>query len=149
MNPFDLRSAILAKHAQHVVLIHFPIALFITGVAFDFIGQWKKKATLAAVSYYNLFLAALFSVPTVATGILAKRWQLEGQQLHGVLLLHLIFALVSGALMWIVWWIHFRARRESGPVLSPYRLPVELLAVLTLAFTAHLGGFISGVNITG
>ncbi len=32
MNPFDLRAALLAKHAQHVVLIHFPIALFIAGV---------------------------------------------------------------------------------------------------------------------
>ena len=27
MNPFDLRSILLARHAQHVVLIHFPIAL--------------------------------------------------------------------------------------------------------------------------
>ena len=32
VNPFDLRTALLAKHAQHVVLIHFPIALFITAV---------------------------------------------------------------------------------------------------------------------
>jgi uncharacterized membrane protein len=24
------------------VLIHFPIALFIIGVAFDFVAQWKK-----------------------------------------------------------------------------------------------------------
>ena len=31
-NLFDLRTVLLAKHAQHVVLIHFPIALFITGV---------------------------------------------------------------------------------------------------------------------
>jgi hypothetical protein len=29
VNPFDLRTVVLAKHAQHVVLIHFPIALFI------------------------------------------------------------------------------------------------------------------------
>jgi hypothetical protein len=28
-NPFDLRTLLFAKHAQHVVLIHFPIALFI------------------------------------------------------------------------------------------------------------------------
>ena len=34
-NPFDLSTAILAKHAQHVVLIHFPIALFVTAVVFD------------------------------------------------------------------------------------------------------------------
>jgi uncharacterized membrane protein len=30
---------ILAKHAQHVALIHFPIALFTAAVAFDFFGQ--------------------------------------------------------------------------------------------------------------
>ena len=27
VNPFDFKTALLAKHAQHVVLIHFPIAL--------------------------------------------------------------------------------------------------------------------------
>src|SRR6266481_1873519 len=32
---FDPSTVLLAKHAQHVVLVHFPIALFITGVAFD------------------------------------------------------------------------------------------------------------------
>ena len=32
VNSFDLRTILLAKHAQHVVLIHFPIALFMTGV---------------------------------------------------------------------------------------------------------------------
>ena len=36
MNPFDLKSVLFARHAQHVVLIHFPIALFLAGVAFDF-----------------------------------------------------------------------------------------------------------------
>jgi uncharacterized membrane protein len=30
MNRFDLKAALLARHAQHVVLIHFPIALFIS-----------------------------------------------------------------------------------------------------------------------
>jgi uncharacterized membrane protein len=33
VNPFDIRT-VPAKHAQHVVLIHFPIALSITAVAF-------------------------------------------------------------------------------------------------------------------
>jgi uncharacterized membrane protein len=31
-----MTSIIFAKHAQHVVLIHFPIALFLTAVAFDY-----------------------------------------------------------------------------------------------------------------
>ena len=29
VNPFDLKTTLLAKHAQHVVLIHFPIGLFL------------------------------------------------------------------------------------------------------------------------
>ena len=32
MNPFDIKSVLLAKHAQHIVLIHFPIALFLVGL---------------------------------------------------------------------------------------------------------------------
>ena len=35
VNPFDIKTVILAKHVQHVVLIHFPIALYTAAVAFD------------------------------------------------------------------------------------------------------------------
>ncbi len=38
INPFDPRTVFLARHVQHVVLIHFPIALFIAAVAFDLIA---------------------------------------------------------------------------------------------------------------
>ena len=50
MNPFDIRAALLAKHAQHVVLIHFPIALFLAGVALDFAGSWTRRKDLANCS---------------------------------------------------------------------------------------------------
>ena len=42
VNPFDLKSALLAKHAQHVVLIHFPIALFISAVTFDAVASGRS-----------------------------------------------------------------------------------------------------------
>jgi hypothetical protein len=51
LHPFDIKRALLAKHAQHIVLIHFPIALFIIGVLFDFLAQWKKQGLLAAGIY--------------------------------------------------------------------------------------------------
>src|SRR5580698_10002253 len=108
MNPFDIKSALLAKHAQHVVLIHFPIALFLTGVALDFVAQWTKRATLAAAAYMNLVVAAISVPAVVLTGILAWQWQLEGQRLKGVLLLHLIFGCLSGVLICLVAWIHWR-----------------------------------------
>ena len=67
MHPFDIKAALLAKHAQHVVLIHFPIALFIAGVAFDFMAQWTKRATYAAAAYFNFTFAALSTIPVVIT----------------------------------------------------------------------------------
>jgi uncharacterized membrane protein len=48
-NPFDLQTVLLAKHAQHVVLIHFPIALFITGVGFDLLSRGKRESQLQAL----------------------------------------------------------------------------------------------------
>src|SRR6267378_391136 len=135
MSPLDIRSAILAKHAQHVVLIHFPIALFLTGVGFDFAARWTKRATVAAVAYATLLVAAVSVPPVVASGILAWQWQLAGQRLRGVLLLHLILGCVSGVLICGVGYVHVRARRRVGSLPVNYRLTVELMAVLVIAFT--------------
>jgi uncharacterized membrane protein len=148
VNPFDLKTALLAKHAQHVVLIHFPIGLFITAVAFDLIAQWTKRRGPAEAAYYNLLVAAISTVPVLVTGLLAWQFQLEGQKLKGVLLLHLILACVSTVTIWLVWWVHFRARRRNI-LLPSYRLAIELLAVAVVALTGHLGGFLSGVNLPG
>jgi uncharacterized membrane protein len=148
VNPFDLKTVFLAKHAQHVVLIHFPIALFITAVTFDFIAQWTKRRGLADAAYYNLLMAAISTVPVLATGLLAWQFQLEGQKLKGILLLHLVMACVSTVMIWLVWWVHFRRRRRTV-LLPSYRLVLELVAVVVVAVTGHLGGFLSGVNGPG
>jgi uncharacterized membrane protein len=146
VNPFELKTALLAKHAQHVVLIHFPIGLFITAVAFDLIAQWTKRRGLAQAAYYNLLAAAISTVPVLVTGLLAWQLQLDGQRLKSILLLHLVLACVSTVMIWLVWWVHFRARRRTV-YLPSYRFAVELLAVAVVAVTGDLGGFLSGVNL--
>jgi uncharacterized membrane protein len=147
-NPFDIKTALLAKHAQHVVLIHFPIALFITAVVFDFVAQWTKRRSVSDAAYYNLLGAAISTFPVLVTGLLAWQFQLDGQKLKGILLLHLILACVSSVMIWLIWWVHFRARRRTE-TLPRYRLVAEVLAVGVIALTGHLGGFLSGVNGPG
>jgi uncharacterized membrane protein len=149
MNPFDIRTVVLAEHAQHVVLIHFPIALFITAVAFDYVAQWTKNLTLAAAAYFNLLLAAAWAVPVMASGFAAWQWALEGHRLTGILLMHLVLGCISSVLIWLVCWIHWRVRRHPAASLPTYRLPIEAVAVLLVALTGHLGGFLSGVNAAG
>ena len=148
VNPFDPKTVLLARHAQHVVLIHFPIALFIAAVVFDLVAHWTKRDGLADTAYYNLLAAAVSTVPVLATGVLAWQFQLEGQKLKGILLLHLVLACASTVMIWGAWWLHFRARRWAK-VLPSYRLPVEFLGVAIVALTGHLGGFLSGVNGVG
>jgi uncharacterized membrane protein len=145
-NVFDIRAALLAKHAQHVVLIHFPIALFVTAVAFDYLQQWTKTQAMSSAAYFNFLMAAFFMLPVLASGIGAWQWALDGQNLKGTLLLHLIFGFVSAVFVWAVFWIHLRARRNSVKPPPRYRLLVEAFAAVMIGVTSHLGGFLSGVN---
>jgi uncharacterized membrane protein len=140
VNPFDLRTIVLEKHAQHVVFIHFPIALFITGVLLDLASGGKRDSQLACATYLNLSVAAVFLLPTVATGVLAWQFAFEGAQLEGLLLLHFVAALSSALLIIASWWLHWQARRSKRLLLPRYRIPIELLGVLVIALTAHLEG---------
>ena len=146
LNPFDPKTVFLAKHAQHIVLIHFPIALFTVAVVFDCLSQCRKNQTLAAAAYLNIVIAAASTLPVVATGMIAWQWALEGQRLKGILLAHLILGCIVSALIWIVFRIHSQARHHEDKPLPTYRLPIEALAVLLVGLTAHLGGILSGVN---
>ena len=149
INPFDIKTVVQAKHAQHVVLIHFPIALFITAVVFDYAAQWTKNQALTTAAYFNLLLAAISTVPVVATGLAAWQWALDGQKIKGILLLHLVLGCLSSVLIWLVFWIHVRARRPLSEALPRYRLAIEAFGVLIVGLTGHLGGFLSGVNGPG
>jgi len=143
---FDPHTVLLAKHAQHVVLVHFPIGLFVTGVAFDWAARWTRRRSLSEAAYYNLLVAAVSTIPVVITGLLAWQFQLEGQRLKGILLGHLILGTVSSLLIWAVWWLHFRTRRQAVGS-SRYLWLIEGMGVLVIGLTGHLGGFLAGVNV--
>jgi uncharacterized membrane protein len=145
-SPFDPRSILLARHAQHVVLIHFPIALFVSGVALDLLSRGRVVSKFATAAYINLMIAALTVVPAAATGLLAWQFTLDGRRLKGILLLHFAGGLASTVLILASWWIQRRSRKTTSEFLPGYRPAIELLGVVVLGLTAHLGGFLTGVN---
>ena len=148
VNPFDIKTIVLAKHAQHVVLIHFPIALFVVGVLFDLLAERTRRRGLAEAAYFNFLVAAISTLPVLVTGVLAWQFALEGQKLKGTLFQHLVLGCVSTVLIWSVWWLHYHSRRRAA-LLPQYRLAIEFLAFGLVTLTAHLGGFLSGVNGPG
>jgi uncharacterized membrane protein len=144
-NPFDVRAALLAGHAQHPVIVHFPIALFIASAVFDILAIWRKQPVLAAVAYFNLVGAAITVPLAIATGLGAWRWQLEGVKLKGNLELHLICALTTAALILILCWTRSRLRTKGDPPRASY-FAVMALGLMMITLTGHLGGIISGLE---
>ena len=142
----DLRTMLLEKHAQHVVLIHFPIALFMSGVAFDLMSRGRRDSQLARAAYLNLSVAAVTVLPAIITGVLAWQFAFGGTRLDGIMLFHLLTASFAGLLVLASWWIHWRRRRSELLPLFRYRIPLELLGIAVIAVAAHTGGFVSGVN---
>src|SRR5437016_2428987 len=144
-NPFDLKAALLAGHAQHPVIIHFPIALFIASVVFDLLAVWRRQPALASVAYYNLIGAAVTAPLAIATGLGAWQWQLEGATLKGNLRLHLISALTSASLIFVLCWMRSRLRAKGDSPRIAY-FAVTGLALVAITLTGHLGGILSGVE---
>jgi uncharacterized membrane protein len=146
MNPFDLKAALLAKHAQHPVIVHFPIALFIISVVLDLLAIWKSNPTMAKAAYYNLIWAALTAPVAIASGLTAWQWQFEGAKLKGNLLLHLVFGLSTSAMIWLLSGLRFRQRRAVQQTPGLIYIWLALATVLLIAITGHLGGIVSGVE---
>src|SRR5881394_927197 len=144
-NPFDVKTALLAGHAQHPVIVHFPIALFIASAVFDILAIWRKEPALAAVGYFNLVAAAITIPFTIATGLGAWQWQLEGATLKGNLRLHMICAVTSALLIFFLCWMRSRLRvKNISPGVS--YVAVTLFALMAITLTGHLGGIVSGVE---
>jgi uncharacterized membrane protein len=145
INAFDVKAALLARHAQHPVIVHFPIALFIMSAVFEIVALWRKKPVLASVAYFNL-LAAAISIPlTIATGIAAWQLQLEGATLKGNLRLHLLFAITTALIILALCWKRFRLQK-SGSTPSAAYFALMVLGLLMITVTGHLGGILSGVE---
>jgi uncharacterized membrane protein len=144
-NPFDVKAALLAGHAQHPVIVHFPIALFIASAVFDILAIWRKQPLLAVVAYFNLVGAAMTVPLAIATGLGAWRWQLEGARLKGNLELHLICALTSASLILVLCWIRSRLRAKGDPPRVSY-FALIALGLMMITLTGHLGGILSGVE---
>ena len=85
-----------------------------------------------------------FHSTIIATGLAAWRWQLEGAALKGNLRLHLICALTSASLIFVLCWM--RSRFAPKRISSVIYFTVTLLTVMTIALTGHLGGILSGVE---
>ena len=146
-NPFSFKSLFFPSHAQHPIIVHFPIALFVFSFFLDIFGIRTGNRNLNAAAYYNLIAAAITGVISVVTGLIAWKFARGGVPLtqDKWLMFHLILGVLTTILIAILWGL--RAKTSRDPMGLPGRTYI-ILALITMAvisLTGHLGGVVSGI----
>ena len=150
MNPFDPKKALLAKHAQHPVMVHFPIALFLFSLFLDVLGRMRNSADLQKAALVNLLGATVMGGISLLTGLIA--WQLKFGGLSAPisdnrwLYIHLGLGIATVILLSMLSFIRIKGLRKGVSELSIAYLVLATVAAITIALAGHLGGVVSGVS---
>jgi len=147
LNPFSLQALLYPGHAQHPIIIHFPIALFVFSLILDLIGIRTGNRALNSAANFNLIAAAITGTMSIITGLLAWRFAFGGEPLTGDrwLLIHLVLGIVTSLLLWVMWVVRARTVADEKRPVSPLYLFLGAVTLLAITVTGHLGGVVSGV----
>ena len=126
---------------MHGGTTHFPIALLLASLLFDFLGYCGRREPhsrdLHAAGFYALLLGALGSLAAVFSGLMLTHWETMGQ---GTLAKHHDFLWPAYALLvgLAVWRLIVRDR-ASRPAFGVY-LAITGIASVLMAAAGYWGG---------
>lgn len=119
----------------HPLIVHFPIALFITALGAEILSLIFKKDTLHKAAYCNYFFGILGAVTAVLSA-----WRDNMFLKHSVFYTHrnlayitLIVALISGAVLLLI-------KRKSPKALRIIFFIFLILIASLISLTAYYGG---------
>ena len=126
---------------MHGGMTHFPIALIMASVVFDFLAQMvtneEHQRDLRAAAYWSLLLAALGACGAVLTGLLLTNWDAVGT---GTLLKHHLFVWPAfGLVVALAVWRLVVRKGASKTSYSIY-LVVLLAATILMSAAGYWGG---------
>ena len=123
----------------HPLLVHFPIALFSTGLFFDILAKLLDNEEFDHAGFWTMLMALISSPFTIIAGIFA--FMEEGSWLDLYQFQHGILVLISTLLLLVLFWARIKFQldfRYSGLKRNIY-LALHILAVGILFYGAHLG----------
>ena len=124
----------------HPPLVHFPIALLLSGVALDLVGWWRAKETLMRAATWMLIAGFATGVVAANFGLLAfYTVPAHTDEAHRMMYWHMGTAVAS--LVLFAWVVIVRWLRRSTHPSSASRV-VGVIAAGILAATGYLGGYI-------
>ncbi len=127
------------KEMYHYLILHFPIALFITGYLFDLISYFKPNSTYSIYAFYNLCLGVFSGILSIISGLITD--QLVGHMdnllpvwsTHGT---HMIVAIILFTCFLI---LKILISKEKILVSSLFVLFLHSLILMFFIHGAHIG----------
>ena len=137
-------TAIFETHPIHSMTVHFPIALTAAALLFLVLALWRRSDGLERAAFYNITLAALFSIIASLTGVRDNLVRFEGEApLAGVK----FFLGVSLIVLLAV--IVFSRWRKPDILWTPTTMILYLLGFAASFALAATLGFLGGVILYG
>ena len=123
----------------HPLLVHFPIALFSTGLLLDILSKLLNNEELDHAGFWTMLMALISSPFTIIAGIFA--FMEEGSWLDLYQFQHGILVLISTLLLLVLFWarIKFQLDFRYSSLKRNIYLFLHILAVGILFYGAHLG----------
>ena len=123
----------------HPLLVHFPIALFSTGLFFDILAKLLNNEELDHAGFWTMLMALISSPFTIIAGIFA--FMEEGSWLDLYQFQHGILAFISTLFLLVLFWtrIKFQLDFRYSSLKRNIYLSLHILAVGILFYGAHLG----------
>ena len=128
----------------HPLLVHFPIALFSTGLFFDILAKLLDNEEFDHAGFWTMLMALISSPFTIIAGIFA--FMEEGSWLDLYQFQHGLLAFISTLFLLVLFWarIKFQLDFRYSRLKSYIYLFLHILAVGILFYGAHLGAQTAG-----
>jgi uncharacterized membrane protein len=128
-------NPLFPKHSFHPAIVHFPIGLFVFGVALEFLAMFRKRQEIREAAFWNFVGAALSLLIVVPTGLLSSFRQGYTLAWGQPVFTHFLLAVSAsiGIIATAVW------QKKSRPVGAGYWILILLTAALVGA-AGHFGG---------
>ena len=131
----------MAIEKIHPMIVHFPIALLITSLFFDFLMLVTKNEGFERTAFHLLTLGVLGSLAAIVFGILAEDAAGNRPGIHDIIETHELLAVSTAGLFVIILIVRYIfMKKDNFQAIRPYYLIVATIGVALLLTTAYYGG---------
>jgi uncharacterized membrane protein len=120
----------------HPLIIHFPIALFLTAIAFELVAFIRKNESFVNIAAKLFILSAVAFIVAAITGLIAENSVPHNEQAHAIMQNHKFFQLIATGISVLIAAVTFFSKKG----IRILRFILALICAGFMTYGSYLGG---------